>query len=629
MPQAIPFIIAAAKAIFVKVLIALAVNAAISLVTKALSSGPPKPEQGKAPIKQPIPAVQVGYGEVRISGPYALYATVASNTLDVVLFCRGPVQEIVGFFLNDDYLPLTNSGAALSVNTATGVVVGGTDGRYGGGKVKILHRLGAFPETAYAEVIAASAGNWTATDRCDGVASVALICGAVKQEDLQKVYPNLEPLISTRSKLGKVYDWRKDSSLAGGVGPQRRDDPSTWVYTRNCAVCLVHDEWFNRGQDWDYRFAPRIAELTVAANICDEPVALLAGGTTPRYEVNGWYQLNNPPKDIRDRFMESMDGMMIESGDGSFIVKAGVYEAPTVILDEDRILECGWKHSRRREDTTNKLVISYNSPEHAFTMVETDPWLDQANIAQVGEKPAPLELEWVTVNSQARRLAKRQMARLTAQYQGYVTVTLSDDESELEQRFFRIRNRNGPPSMWDAIVEVSAITLDLANRRVRFDIIQADPTMDEWDPATEEGPQPPYVPPPPSDPIPVPVITDASSFTEDAGGGSLGTRIEVTIDDLERPDLRYVISWRVHTDDTWVVGAPTDGVSSGGSTTVLSGFVVAAPNLDVRIAAVSGAGQGDWSNTATVDSSSAADDLLVEDGQVFLLEDSQHLQLES
>lgn len=597
MPQAIPFLIQAA----VNLAIAIAVNAVMGLINKALNH-PPKPEQGKAPIKQAIPSVQVGFGEVRISGPYALYATVGKFTFDVVLTCRGPIEAVVGFWLNDDYLPIDGTHDPLTVDDVTGVVYGGTDGRYGGGLTACYHRLGVFPEVAYGGVVAYSAGAWTDDDRLDGVASVALVCGAVKPENQQKFYPNGEPLISARKKLSKVYDWRLDGTQPGGVGPQRRDDPSTWTYSRNCAVCMVHDEWFNRGQDWDYRFAPRIAELTVAADVCDEPVDLAAGGTIPRYQVSGWYMLNNPPKDIRDRFLQAMDGMLIESGDGSFILKAGVYEAPTVVLNEDRILECGWKRSRRREDTINKLVVSFNSPDHAFTMVETDPWVDQANIDQVGEKPSDFGLEWVTDNSQARRLAKRSMARLKAQYQGYVLVSLSDDESELEQRFFTVRNRNGPPSMWDAIVEVTGITLDLANRRVRFDIVQADPTMDEWDADTEEGASPDVQAPPTPEEIPVPFITDVDVFQEDTGLGTTAPRLAVTIDDLDRPDLLYIISWKVHADTTWVDGAPTSGDTGGGFTTVDSGFVASVASLDVRIASKSAAGQSDWSATVNLDS---------------------------
>lgn len=597
MPQAIPALLAAAKAIAIKLAVAIAANIAINAITRALSGNPPGPEQSKAPIKQPIPPVRVGFGLDRMSGPYLLWTTVGQYTLDVVAVARG-ASEPLGFYLNDDYLPLTTSGAPLTVNPS-GAVVGGPDGRYGGGNVEIYVNPGEDPATAFARVVALSGGLWTTNHRADGVTTVALICKGVKADDLNKVYPNYAPDISVVGRWSRVYDWRADST-AGGDGPQRRDDESTWEWSQNAVVCFVHDEWFNRGQDWDYRFAPALETWTVAADVADEAVPLKAGGTEPRYAVSGWYELNNPPKELRARWLECFDGMMIERGDGAFVGIAGKYVEPEIILDEDRILECGWRRSKRSEDFANKLVVAFKSADHGYTMVEADPWLDPEDIAARGfEKAAPFERQWVTSNGQARRLAKRGMSRLKATYQGFVVVTLSDDGEELETRYLRLRNRSGPPSMFDVVVEVVGITLDLTKRRVRFDVIAADPNIDAWNPATEEGNAPDVAPQPPPQIIAVPVVEDSEiTFT----GGTPRARIVVT--DPERDDYGYVLRWRQSSGDTSNVieyPVPTD---LGATVELITSSLPQDTTILVAVAFMSAGGViGEFSDDVTLSTS--------------------------
>ncbi len=615
MPQAIPFIIAGIKAISVKLAIAIAANVVATAVAKSLAGDPPQPEQAKQPLKQPIPPVQVAYGTGRISGPLLLYVTVPNYTVDVVALCDGPIESFAGFYLNDDYITISNGGGELTV-ASTGAnahkVSGGSDGRYGKAisgflsvtpTVEIYWQVGDFPATNFARVTALAGADWPSDARGDGVATVALICKGVKAEQLNKIYPNYEPLISAVGSWSKVYDWRKDSSI-GGSGTQRRNDPTTWEFSDNPVVCYVHDEWYQRGQDWDFRFAPTLDHATVAADICDEEIPLKAGGTEPRYRLFGYYQKNNTTKELRTRFIETFDGLVIERGDGAFVIKAGKYVAPTVTLDEDSILECSWSRSRRREDTANKLVISFLSAAHGYTMVEADPWYDLAALESgAAESAAGFERTWVTSNGQVRRLAKRGMARLKSPYQGHVVVRLSDDMEELEQRYFRLKNRRGPPSMFDVEVEVLAITLDLQRRRVRFDVIKADPTQDEWDPETEEGN-------PPDDPplvvlnvVPVPTIVLVDVFLGDAGSGLSAPRLAINLEDPERDDLQYVVSWRVTGDDAWVDGPRQDGVLTTDSPpTVLvdSGFVPSVASLDLRVAARASAGQSDWTATTTV-----------------------------
>lgn len=604
MPQAIPFIIAAAKAYGAKILTAIIVNVAVGAISRALSSrNTPDPEQAKSQFRQAIPSAQVGFGRCRMTGPNLLFGTFGKFTVDVIAVTNGPIDAFEAFYLNDDKITAASLGAGGEVPT-------GSDGRYGDNRVRILTRLGAFPETAFAEVVGIVGDQdiWGDDHRGDGVSTLALICGAVKPEDLNKVYPNYEPAVSAVGRWMKAYDWRKDGTLGFSPdGGHRRDDPSTWTWTDNAVVNYVHDEWFNRGQDWNYRFAPTLADLTVAADVCDEAVPLKAGGTEKRYTAHGWYMLNNPPKDLRSRWLETFDGYQVERGDGAFVIKAGKYEAPTITLNEDRILECEWRRSRRSEDNANRLVTAYCSPDHGYTMVEADAWLDVADIDARGfEQSAPFERQWVVRNGQIRRLAKRAMTRVAAVYSGYVVIDLSDDEAELEHRYFRIQNMRGPASMHDVVVEVMGATLDLAKRKVRLDILQADPLIDAWDPATEEGNPPDVAPSAPPAVVPVPDLIGISSFLDDAGQGLQAPRLSVVMTDIDRDDLAYVVSWRIAGEDAFADEAGRSAVDAGTSPPAVmfdSGFVPSVPVLEVRVSAVSSGGRSAWTATVNVDTS--------------------------
>jgi hypothetical protein len=542
MPQALPFLIAVGKQI------ALAVaQAAIAYgVSELLGlNDVPEPESQKFPVKQPIPPIQYAYGQGRLSGPLLYWRTVGNVSIDVIALCAGPVQSIDSFYLNDDAVTMDGE-----------IVAMGADGRYrrSGSEndtIRILSRLGATPSPAYAEVIAASGGEWTENHRADGVATMAIIAKGVKSEIVQIVYPNGPVQGSAVGQWLKCYDWRLDSTMPGGDGPQRRDDPSTWTWTRNPVVAHVHNEWHVYGQDFDYRFLPTLAQLTVAADVCDEPVPLKAGGTIERYRVFATFNSRTAPKQVRQMFLQTYDGIWIERGDGAFVVLAGKYVPPTVTLTEDRIRRFRWRKIRRQEDVTNQLIVAYNSPEHDYTMVETQPWGDAASIAAIGEFSQPFERRWVDNNSQARRLAKAAFERGNAEYDGFVEIDLSDDETELEQAYFRIQNRAAPESMWDVEVQVTSMTLDLVARLVRIEFIKAVPTAYDWDAATEEGDGPGVAPAAPPQVTEQPVIENAE--VQFSGGAP---RLLVTIEDPGRDDYGVVLQWRVVGEDAYVTEFP-------------------------------------------------------------------------
>jgi len=575
MAAAVPYLIAVGKAILTA-----AVNAAIAYgVTEILGlNDVPSPEAGKTPIKQSIPPAQHAYGRCRVSGPQALFATVGSRTLDVILLSEGPVQAIDQFWLNDDPVTLTSSN----------IVNRGSDGRYRregaeNDTIRILHRLGATPSPAYGEVVTYAGGLWTNDHRCDGVASMAIITRGVKAELTQKIYPNGPVQGSAVGNWKRVYDFRKDGSQ-GGFGMHRLSDPDSWEWSDNPVVCYVHDEVIVNGEDFAYRFAPTLASWTKAANVCDQLVPLKAGGFVKRYTLGGFYADNNQRKDVRARFMSTFDGYVIERGDGAFVCIAGVYEEPTLILNEDRIKQFTWKRTRRREDRVDQVVISYCDPSNKWTMVETEPWRNPDALFPE-DYPYPLELAWVNNNSQARRLGKIAYHRLNPEYEGELVVELSESEEELEHRFARLQHAAGPASMQNVAVEITGMTIDLANRLVRYQVIKTYPLAWSWDAALEESNPPPITPGQPRPGTPAPVI---DSFVLLADGGT--PRLQIVLEDPGRTD--YAVVLRLREGSGAIVQQLLDPIpySVSGFVVVTSGSLPVDQDLEFSLAYQNGGG---------------------------------------
>lgn len=585
MPEIVPYLIEIGKAIAV-----VAVDVAIDYaLAEALGlNDRPKPESQKMGHRQPLPPEQRAYGEGRLGGFYAYWTTSNGYTIDVLMQCKGPVQNpALHYYLNDD-----------RVTVVDGVVQQGDDGRYrrgSGATIRLSSRHGATPSPHYAEIVPLSKGQWTAAHRLDGVATVAMLAESVKIEIVQTIYPNGPPLLSSVGQWLKVYDFRKDETVEGGSGAHRRNDPETWEWSQNPVVCWVHDELFEQGTDWSYRFEPAIASFIEAANICDEPIPQYGGGVAPRYTIFLVARSNTPPKDVRQQFLGSFDGLLIERGDGAFVLHAGAYKEPTLVINEDRLRRVRWRKTRRLEDACNNIVLSFLSPDHDYTEVETTSWKDDASIAAIGESSKGLSSQVVTNHSQIRRLGKIAFHRINAEYDGVLEIDLSEDETELEQRFIRVRNQLGPTSMHDVVCEVRGITVDLANRRVMLTVHKVDPLAYAWAGASEEGPPPP----PPSgqirDNVGEPVLVES-----DVTSGS--PRVRMVIVDPARPDYTYAIRWRDTGDDllSWNVEYPEAAAVSGGLE-LITGVLPVDARIEYGAAFVTSGGvMGPWADFGTL-----------------------------
>lgn len=228
--------------------------------------------------------------------------------------------------------------------TLTPVAVVGTEAaRYEvqsfGSKFIVKWFPGTTAQTADSELITMSAdtaggsiGEWTSDHIGKGVCYVSFIIEY--DEELMPARPQL--LWEIDGAL--LYDWRKDTTN-GGSGAHRWDDPTTWEFSSNPAVCdynWCRGFWRNGmllagigAASYDLLHSA----YTTAANICDETLDD-GGGSRKRYVVSVIINADGEHRIAREAFIAAMAGDGIERG-GQFAVLAGAAYSPVMTLTDD------------------------------------------------------------------------------------------------------------------------------------------------------------------------------------------------------------------------------------------------------------------------------------------------------
>lgn len=567
--------------------ISAAVSAGLNSVARAQVNSP---EAGKITRRQPRPEriYQVGDWS-RVSGAYMLREARRNKLAVVLAQCeeRGEVRTI---WLNDDRVVLNGAGWVQE----------GSDGRYGSGDlIQIKTRNGLAGETAYAELFTDFGDLWTGDHRGDGIQSLMMLAQHRSKESFNKHFPNGEPIPSAERRT-VCFDWRDPT--------QSRTDPTTWKPSANPIVWTVFVRWRRLGMNWSRCIAPVLADLTVEADYCDAFVANKDGSQDARYRCAFSYAASTEPQAYLDTLTATCDGWMTTDGQGRLVVKAGRYDPPTFTLTGEHILGYrGWRAFNAREDSVNCLKVSFVDPAKDYTEVECDPWIDEEDVAAVGLREASLQLVGVDRLPQARRLAKRQSVRMNARRRGQILADLHGLQA-MGQRYIRVQNEE-LASMSDVVVEVMDIEIDPERGQVILDVILADPNIDSWNPATEEGEPTGEIERPEGEAVAQPVITEVGVFA-DSIGATTGPRLSIQATGPNRGDETWFWGWRVAGDVSWVEGSSAD-IDPGSPVMLETGFV-AADNLQVRVAYTTGGGSmSPWSVPAVVD---ASDDEIIYDG---------------
>ncbi len=245
--------------------------------------------------------------------------------------------------------------------------------------------------------------------------------------------------VTIKGKGAKLYDPRRDTEVAGGSGTERANDQTTWgtgasSNRNNPALQLL---WFLLG----WRIPNSTGKLSVgcgipparidlpsfitAANICDEAVALAAGGTQPRYETSGVGSDADNRMEIIQILLTSMNATLRDSkGKLSITVMKNDLATPVLEFDDNDILgDFSWNQTRGLDEMMNAVHGRYTdpSPNSLYQQVEY-PVVSITSIDGI-ERMQTLDLPWVQEGRRAQRIAKQVLQR--AQYKGIFSATFS------------------------------------------------------------------------------------------------------------------------------------------------------------------------------------------------------------
>ncbi len=357
MGSVIGFIVSAIVSAFTaaavaKAVVSVVIGIGLSLLSKSFAKKPKTPSFSQQLVdrtltaRQPIMNRRYIYGIARVGGAYTFIHVTGSNKeyLHLVITIAGhQVEEILAMYFDGKEIPLTDDGTPVSdlenfeyatdtrgsFHDVEQVITDQADAdiytnnvrsdiNYSN-HVRVRYNLGSDNQAAFSDLIDECPEKWTTAHQQRGCASAY-----VRLKYDSDRFPNGIPSISFLVK-GKndIYDPR---------------DASTG-YTANAALVVADylsiDEPLGVGAEYGTEIDA--TALIEAANICDEPVDLNAGGDTEaRYRIDGSFD-ESTPSQIIEELTGAMAGAVIMQGN-RFIIRAGAYRTPTVTLSEDNIV---------------------------------------------------------------------------------------------------------------------------------------------------------------------------------------------------------------------------------------------------------------------------------------------------
>ncbi|MEG3086187.1 Hint domain-containing protein [Sphingomonas sp. PB4P5] len=568
--------------------------ATIASATALALAKTPKPETVAVAVKMPLPPRVSAYGRLRLYGAYILYETSNSGrAVDVWAFHDGRIGAIEQYYIGDD--KVTRNGS--------GWVAPGEDGRYGKAydRVRVKANLGNPTEAAWSDVVSELPGIWTSQHRGDGVVTGYMMSTPVKSKDFQGVYssggPNQTP-VSIVVQAQCVFDWRD--------GTQSIDNPASWKWTENAVLHTAHYLLERDFKSWTAHFLPTLAYWTAAANDADSGSPLKEGGTEPRYRSCVAHKHTDDHKGVLANLLGCFDGWMAPRSDGALIVYSGRFYEPTVTIGPSQIVSYSVEEGVQEEAAINDISLTYVSSLHDYNTVDCDAWRDEDDISNRGKVLTTQLANQVPSYSQARRLAKRTYAAAMAPRRGSC-MTNASGRTMIGQRYINLRIIEAGVTFNDGPVEIIKVKRNPSTGAVTFDWIAADPNIDAWNPATEQGEGAAVGDRVAREPLETPVIDNAvAEFAASTDGGT-GVRVNITATGLDRQDVTWYARWRVVGAPSWVEDTFSD-LDPGASVLIQTGFVQVGELIEVEVSYQTGDGRlSDWSEPFEVDSSTDAE----------------------
>jgi len=356
------------------------------------------------------------------------------------------------------------------------------------------------------------------------------------------VYTSGIPSASAIVRGRRVYDPRADSTN-GGSGSQRVATPSTWVWSRNPALCAADYLMYELGFgvpaskiDWP--------SVIAAANACDETVN---GGA--RYLCDGVLSTDAARKANLEAILSAMVGSAFYSG-GRWYIRAGVANPATPFeLDESDLAggEVTVLARQPRADLFNAVRGRFVDPANLYAVSDFVPYESSVYAAQDNGEVIyqDVELPMTQDGVAAQRIAKlilnrsRQAVTIAADWklaayrlQPGDTVNLTLARYGWSAKLFRVIERE--------FADLSRVRLVLQEEAPAVYAWDFDIDATILDPAPNTNlPDPRYVAPPTG----VTLLNSELNFYSRADGTAV-PYLDVTWDAPTSPDVYTELFWK-------------------------------------------------------------------------------------
>lgn len=216
--------------------------------------------------------------------------------------------------------------------------------------------------------------------------------------------PNIKALVKGKP----LYDPRLDSSI-GGAGSHRLDNPATWAWSDNWALCVLDYTLFESG------VGARPAEVdftsyALAASDSDQLIEYNdAGDSEKRYTCNGTITQAMTPASVLDKLLTAGGGMQSYLS-GKYQLFSGVYQGPYVLElgENDLAGSVEIRPFNPRANLCNAVRGTFVDPDNFYQPTDFPPYESDYYRAQDSDEYIDHDVDLPFTQSlyTAQRLAK-------------------------------------------------------------------------------------------------------------------------------------------------------------------------------------------------------------------------------
>jgi len=380
-----------------------ALGTALSLAANALFRPSAPSFENRQPtyqavINQSTAPRRRGYGRGRLGGIRAFFDSKDGSLWQIIMLHHGQIDAFEQFYIGDTRVNLSGANVTTSPWAASDGNVyafiraqDGSDSQDANGSM-----LSIWPQ-------------WTSAHRLRGIACLVVNFRSPPSEDYLRIFPQgSNTPVTAVCRMSRVLDYRT----------------GTTAWSDNPALCiadyLTHPDGYGRltYDDLD------LDSFEDMADLCDELVPLVGGGSEKRYRLWGTYELTERPADFVERMLRTCDGEFFTTREGKLGIRGGAWTPPTVTITADSIISHDMEEGADALARFNRVKVVYTDPDQAYQSTEAQPWEDLADQAVNGIQAEDFSVDLCPSPSQARRLAKIRMAKGNPRWVGTIRTNL-------------------------------------------------------------------------------------------------------------------------------------------------------------------------------------------------------------